>query len=113
MAYKVNSVFNVPVKLLTPTTKKVNGVNQKTFEEAGQFFCSFKSFGGTEKIINDVIVVEDTAVVELFYNPQVKNDCRLILPLNNSSEWEILSVENIDMKNQYLKLRVRRIKGKA
>lgn len=111
--FKILNNFNVPITIFKSENKKVNGINTKVFTEIGNAFCSFRGFGGTEKVINDMIVVEDTAVVELFYNPQIKNDCKLVLPLDNNSEWEILSVENIDMRNQYLKLRVRRLKGNA
>lgn len=112
MAYQIKNVFNTPAKVLSPTTKKVNGVVKKEYVEICDIFCSFKGFGGTERELNDVFVVENTAVVETFFRPDIKNDCRLKLPLDNS-EWEILNIENIEMRNQFLKIKVKSISGKA
>lgn len=110
--FKITPEFNVPAKILIPITTKVNGVAKKDFQESEVIFCSFKGFGGTERELNDVFVVENTAVVETFFRPDIKNDCRLKLPLDNS-EWEILNIENIEMRNQFLKIKVKSISGKA
>ena len=109
--YKVTSVFNVLATVFKSETKKVNGINTKVYTEISNIFCSFRAFGGTEKESNDLIIIENTAVVETYYRPDITNDCKL--KLNDGSEWEILHLENIDMKNMYLKLKVRSIKGKA
>ena len=111
--YKVNSVFNVPAVILKSETKKVNGINTKTFTEIGNIFCSFKTYGGTEKIINDLITVEDTAIIETYYNNLITSDCKIKL-LDDNSEWDIISPpEDIERKHLYLKFKVRRTKGNA
>ena len=113
MAYKILAPFNVAATVLKPETKKVNGVNTKVFTEAAKIFCSFRAFGGTEKIIDDLIVVEDTAIIETYYNKLITNDCKIKL-LDNGSEWDIISSpEDIDKKHLYLKFKVRRTKGNA
>lgn len=112
MNYKITNTFNVPIAFLKSETKKVNGVNKKTFTESEPFFCSFKTYGGTEKVIDDIYIVENTAVIETYFNPEIKNDCRLKL-LTDGSEWEILSLENIEMRNMYLRIKVRNLNGKA
>ena len=109
--YKVNNSFNVPITIFKSENKKVNGINTKVYTEIGTIFGSFKSYGGTERESNDLIIIENTAVVETYYRPDITNDCKL--KLNDGSEWEIIHLENIDMKNIYLKLKVRSIKGNA
>lgn len=111
--FQLKPEFNVPAQILIPTTKKVNGVAQKTFEESDMIFVSAKSYGGTEKVINDMYVIEDTMSIETWYNPKITSDCNLRL-LDDGSEWEIInSPENIDRRNQFLKFKIKRIKGKA
>ena len=109
--FQLKPEFNVPAQILIPTTKKVNGVAQKTFEESDMIFCSFKGYGGTELERDDRIIVENTAVVETWYRPDIKNNCKF--KLQDNSEWEILNVENIDMRNMFLKIKVRSISGGA
>lgn len=113
MKYRPTSVFNTPAKLLIPEVGKKNGVKYKNFIEDSIFYISFKSYGGTEKVINDVVVIEDTASVECYYNPKIKSDCKIQL-LDDSSTWEIISPpENIERRNLYLKFKVRRTAGGA
>lgn len=110
--YKPNGPFNVPFFLLTPTYKTIKGVKKKTFTKSEEpFHCSFRTFGGTEKVVNDVLVLEDTATIETWYDPSITANCNIEV---NGQSYEILGTpENINMRNQYLKMRVRAIKGGA
>lgn len=111
--YKPTQPFNVAATILIPATVKVNGVNQKTFTEWDNFFCSAKSYGGTEKVINGVYAIEDTMQIETYYRPDINASCRIRL-LDDNSEWEIISdPENIERRNQFLSFKVRRIAGGA
>lgn len=114
--YKPPERFNVPLVLLAPTYTKVLGVEKKTFPSLQQgvlFYGSFRSFGGTEREMNGVYSVEDTAIVECWYRPDIKADCRIGV-LSSGAIYEILGEpENINMENQYLKFRVQRYKGGA
>lgn len=113
MFYQTRPIFNVPAKILIPITEKINGVAKKTFSESEVIYVSAKSYGGTEKIINDVYVIEDTMIIETFYRPDITSECNLKL-LDDDSTWEILNTpENIDRRNQFLKFKIKRIKGKA
>lgn len=111
-AYSPSSPFNVPAFLMVPTTKTVKGVQKKTFTKSeNPFFCSFRTFGGTEKTVNDVVVVEDTATLETWYDPAIKADCNIEV---DGKQYEILGTpENIQMRNQFMLLKVRAIKGGA
>ena len=113
--YKASVPFDVAAFLLVPSTTTVKGVLQKTFtKEAEPFFCSFKTFGGTEREVNGIIVVEDTATVETWYDPTITADCHICIDGIEGVEFEILGTpENINLRNQYMKFKVRAIKGGA
>ena len=110
--YKQNTPYNVPFFLLIPEYKTIKGVQKKVFTKNEQpFYCSFKSFGGTEKVVNDVLVVEDTATLETWYNPNIKAGCNVEI---NGAEYEILGTpENINMRNQCLVFKIRAVIGGA
>ena len=109
--YQPQTPFNVPARHLKRKLEKVNGVNQETFTEGIEFFCSAKSYGGTEKTVNGVLVIEDTWVVDAWYNPDVKKGDKIRF-LDDNTEYEILaSPENINRRNQYMRFKVVRIGG--
>ena len=112
--YTPSEPFTVPVMLLIPTEQKVKGVTKKTYPDKGEvLFCSFKSYGGTEKVVNDVLVIVDTANVETWYRPDIKSDSAIKL-CDSGAVYEIMNEpENINMRNQYCKFKVKRIKGGA
>lgn len=105
--------FNVPMKIMKPTSKKQLGVNNPTYQNINElgkdtlFFGSFKTYGGTEKVINGVVTIEDTANIETWYNPLIQNDCRIYVPQQNKVYEIISEPENIEMRNQYMKFKVR------
>lgn len=106
--------MRVPFKLLTVSGyEKVKGVTQpKSYIEKDLIYCSFKTYGGTEKDINGRYVIYDTANVVTWFRPDIQSDCRL-KRMSDGALFEILNEpENIEMKNQYIKFKVQRIKGK-
>ncbi len=109
--------FNVPMILLKPTYTTVNGVRKKTFPDAENgifFFGTFKTFGGTERDVNGIYSVEDTANVETWYMPEFTSGCRIALANNPNAIYNILGEpENVDMRNQYIVFKVTRVKGGA
>lgn len=111
--FKPNAPYNVPFFLLVPKYQTIKGVRKKVFEKLDTvYFCSFRTFGGTERIDNDILVVEDTAVIETWYDPNILSEC--MIELENGTQYEILGTpENINMRNQYLKFKVRSVKGGA
>lgn len=114
--YRPKDNFNVPMKLLVPVTANVSGVVKKTFPEDGAlFFGSFKSYGGTmvmEKTVNGLFSIEDTATIETWYRPDIKSDCRI--KLETGAVYDIINEpENIEMRNQFMKFKVKRVKGGA
>lgn len=116
-SYKPSAPFTVAMKLLQPTWSKVQGVNKKTFPAPETvedvFFGSFRTFGGTERISNDVYTIEDTGTIDTWYDPSITAECCIYL-CDSGDTYEILSTpENINMRNQYLSMRVRKIGGAA
>ena len=110
--YTPNLPFDVPALHLKRSMKKVNGVNQETFTAADEpFFCSAKSYGGTEKQVNGVTVIEDTWWVDAYFDPAFGKGDRIRF-LDDESEYEVLaSPENINRRGQYMRFKVSRIGG--
>ena len=113
-SFKPSMPFNVPTKILKAESRKVNGIQTKRFTESEEIiWVSAKSFGGTERVINDTVVVEDTVNIETWYRPDITAKDRIKL-LDDGSVWEIINEpENIERKNQFLKFKCRRMKGGA
>lgn len=109
---KEASQMRTPFHLQVPKYESYLGESNKVWETAsGLIQANFKTYGGTEITSNGVLSVEDTATVVCFFRPDIHSDCRLIR-LTDNSAWEILGEpENIDQYGQFLKFKVRRIKG--
>lgn len=118
--YRPSLPFNVPFVLLIPTTQTISGVLKKTFptvEEAMQtesnlFYGTFKTYGGTEHDVNGVYSIEDTANVETWYRPDIKSSCRIVRI--DGAVYEIINEpEDINQRHQFLKFKIKRVKGGA
>lgn len=111
-SYQPQTPFNVPFKHLKRELEKVNGVNQETFVEGEDvLYCSAKSYGGTEKTVNGVTVIEDTWVIDTWYNPEFGKGDKIRF-LDDDTEYEILaSPENINRRNQFMRFKVVRVGG--
>lgn len=105
--------FNVAMMILTPVTQTVSGVLKKTYTDVGDvFFGSFKTYGGTERELNGVRVVEDTAVVETWYRPDIKANVRI--KLETGEVYDIIGEpEDIEKRHQFMKFKLTRVKGGA
>lgn len=110
--FKPHTPYNVPFFVMIPTTEYVKGVPTKKFAKLDTvFYCSFRSFGGTETTSNGVTVVEDTATLETWYDPAITAECNLEI---DGVTYEVLGTpENINKRNQYLVIKVRAVKGGA
>lgn len=125
-SFTLNITNPIPLILLIPTYKNVSGVNKPIYpsiEEAlnvkdkkgnsiNLFFGSFKTYGGTERDINGVYSIEDTANIETMYRPDIKANCRIAR--EDGATYDIISEpEDINQRHQFLKFKVKRIKGGA
>lgn len=109
--------YNTPAYILTPTFTTVKGVAKKSFNDPTEddlIYCSFKTYGGTESLSNDVYTVLDTANVETWFRPDIKAGCKFLLADDMSKAYAVIGEpENINMRNQYLKFKVQRVAGGA
>ena len=115
MMLKVVGNFNIPAYLLNPKEENIKGVIKKIYPEPTKddvIFISFKSFGGTEVDNNGVFSVENTAVISTWYREDIKNSSRIILCDDNST-WEILNIEDIEKRHQWIRIKVKSIVGGA
>lgn len=113
--YRPALPFTTAFLLLTPAYETIKGVRVKKYPETSDtvFYASFKTYGGTERMINGLYCIEDTANVETWYRPDIKADCRICIA-DTDAVYDIISEpENINMRGQFLKFKVRRVKGGA
>ena len=111
--YKPSGPFNVPLYLFVPKTITTKGSTKKVYPETGELiYCTFRTFGGTERTSNDSLIIEDTAVVETWYRPDIKSDC--LIKDADGIKFEVLGTpENIEKRNQFIKFKIRAVRGGA
>lgn len=114
--YNPQTPFDVPMKLLIPTSTVVKGVTKKVFPDPEDvtevFFGSFRTYGGTENMSNEIFTVYDTAVVDTWYNPEIKSDCQVYI-CETGEIFEVISrPENIGMRHQYMQFKLQKVGGK-
>lgn len=106
----------IPMLLLIPEITTKHGVAYKSYpdnDEGILIYGSFKTYGGTEKNVDGLYSIEDTAIILTWYRPDIKSDCRIVLAWTGA-EYEIINEpENINMRNQFLRFKVKRVKGGA
>lgn len=122
MSYKPKGIdeLRTPVKLLKVVdVKKSGGVTRYTYtdpEEADVIFVNWKTYGGTflgtEKPVNGVYSVLDTAEIVCRYRPDITAACRLLR--EDGAEYQLMNEpENTDRGNRYMQFKVQRVKGGA
>ncbi|MBQ8119177.1 MAG: hypothetical protein IJ172_00435 [Ruminococcus sp.] len=113
--YQPESPFIKPLILLIPTKiTNYNGVRKYSDYQPSLdiIFSSFKTYGGTEIQVNGTIVIEETAIVETWYRPDIKSNCHI--STTEGAEYEILGEpEDIKERHQFLRFKIRRLKGGA
>lgn len=113
MSYRPSSMdeLRTPVKLLIPKTEKHNGVPVNIYpDDGGLLFVNWKTYGGTESVVNGVLSIIDTATVTTWFRPDIRPDCRLLR--EDGKTYRIISEpENCDLGNMYCRFKVERVKG--
>lgn len=109
--YRPREPFTTTLELLNPVYEDVQGVQVKKFTNAGVINCIFKTYGGTESTVNDVYSLIDTANIETWYRPDITAASRFIY---GSKVYEVIGEpEDINQRHQYLKFKVRSVRGGA
>lgn len=114
MNYSPRTPYKTKMLLLIPQTVTAKGSTKKivSSENASPIHCRFQSFGGTEKTENGVLLVEDTANIEMWYHPDLTAGC--MLEDMKGKRYEILGTpENVEMANRVMKFKIRAISGGA
>lgn len=113
--YKPPKQLDTAFKLLIPTSEVVKGVTKKTFPTPDKgilFFGSFRTYGGSENMSNDVYTVFDTGTIDTWYRADITSDCRVYL-CDTGETYEIINrPENIRTRGQYMQFRVQKVGGK-
>lgn len=115
--YKPAAPFATPMYILEPTIQSVKGVRQKVWPDLSKLgdnqliFGTFRSYGGTDVTQDGVLTVEATGYIDTWYRPDITSKCRLYM-IQTGEAYEIMGdPENIEMRNQYLRIRVQKIGG--
>lgn len=118
--YRPHLDNTIPIVLLKPTVTTVSGVNKKVYPTIANalltsdnlFFGSFKTYGGTEQVVNGVYSIIDTATIVTWYRPDILSDCRI--GLETGEIYDIINEpEDVNKRHQFLKFKVKRVKGGA
>jgi len=78
-----------------------------------KIFASFKTYGGTDTVVDGVYSVVDTGNVETWFRPDITSDCVIVLAATEAKYQIVGEPENINMRNQFLTFKVERYKGGA
>lgn len=115
MSYRPPLPFTVPLVVFSPTYQTINGVRKKLFPKEGfLIYGTFKTYGGTERNVDGIYSIEDTANIETWFRPDITSGCRIALANDENVVYEIISEpETIDLRNQFLLFKVSRVKGGA
>lgn len=110
--YQPSEPFSTPVMLLKAEKENVKGVGKRIWKDVGIIYVSFKTYGGTDTNVNGIYTVVDTASVETWYRPDITSQSAV--RLEDGRIYEIIgAVENISMRNQFCKFKVRYVEGSA
>ena len=110
--------ITTPAKLITVLEVVKSGGNTRKKQfivdvNADIITVGVKTFGGTEKIVNDRLVLEDTATVITWYRPDITAGCRLLFLDDNSLREIIGRPEDVDRRHQYLIIKCRSVSSGA
>lgn len=110
---KAARLTRTALMLLTPTVTMYHGTPKFSYPQAGDvIFVNWKSYGGTEREVDGVYSVIDTAQVTTRYRPDIVPNCRLLR--QDGAVYEIKGEpENIDLANRIISFKVERVKGGA
>ncbi len=103
--------FACQIRIQHRVTTTINGAPEISYTDANPAldYCSFKGKGGSERIEAGKISVLDTGEITMWYRPDVTERDRILLNDDSSLSYEVINVENIEMRGQYMILKVKRV----
>ena len=101
--------MSTPIKLQSRVETDVSGMPEISYQDKtnAECFCNWKGKGGTESVQSGSLTVEDTAELVMWYRSDITE--RDLVLLNHTIPYEVVSLENVEMRNQYLIIKVRRV----
>ncbi len=114
--YKPPKEFGTPMLLYVVTghTESMGVQKPVHAKESILFWGSFATYGGTERTVNGIVVVEDTATVETWYRPEFTAAARVALANAPGKLYEIVGEpENIEQRNLYTRMKLTAVQGGA
>ena len=102
--------FATPISVQSRVETDLNGAPEITYTDADPAldFCAWKGKGGSESAASGFLVVEDTAEVIMWYRPDITERDRMLLNCDTALAYDVVNVENVEMRNQFMILKVRR-----
>ena len=103
--------LDTPVILLIPTVSDYCGNKKLTYPDVGDtIFVNWKSYGGTEAVVDKQLVVLDTAQITTWYDPRIVKGCRL--RTEDNEDYEIVGKpEDISRRHIYMQFKVQRVEA--
>lgn len=101
--------FTTPIGIQHRIVTDVNGALDISYSETPTLdFCEWKGYGGTDSIQSGTLTVINTAILTMWYRPDVTEKDRILLNNDNNLPYEVINTENVGMQNQFLILKVSR-----
>lgn len=109
--YKIKDRMTTPIKVLKEEKTNVNGRVGISHKESSDelIWCIWKSYGGTESVIDGLSVYKDTATIECRFTPNI-NQNDIIENLITNTKYKIITVpDDINQLHQFLRFKVERL----
>lgn len=113
--YQPNSrAFTTPIKLQRRVTETINGAKKVTWvdevldERLFIVQCEWKNFHGREAVQMGALQIDEGATLILWYHPAITEHHRIIHMVSGKA-YEIVSMDNIEDRNRFLELKVKRV----
>lgn len=105
------TTFTTPIRIKHRTETLVNGAPKFTWADATDpvALCNWKGRGGTESLNAGNLTVLDTAELTLWYRDDITHSDRILKNDDATLIYEVMNVENIEERNQYLLIKVKRV----
>lgn len=110
--YVPTGVLNTPCRIHHAEYEVVNGVNTPCYiPDEKVIFLACKSYGGSEKVVDNQYTIIDTMTFVGYYDPTLKAQ-DLIEIVKDGTKWEILNTpENVDLRGAFMTFKARRYHG--
>lgn len=89
---------------------KINGQKELSYIDAAIpiHSCNYKPFYGSEAVQSGTVQISEGGTITMWYDSLINVQDRILLNNNIAKPYEIISAENVENRNMYLILKVRR-----